>query len=69
MLFIDQTCDVNTTCPFSHLMDLAYSDIQMCQEVFKIDTSDVDINVQFSNDYYGGNHTQQSKIVFVNGRY
>ncbi|XP_060582512.1 thymus-specific serine protease-like [Ruditapes philippinarum] len=62
-----QTCDVDTTCPFSHLMDLENSDIQMCRDVFKIDTSDVDVNVQFSNDYYGGNHTQQSKIIFVNG--
>ncbi|XP_045193377.2 thymus-specific serine protease-like [Mercenaria mercenaria] len=62
-----QTCDVNTTCPFSHLMDLSDSDIQQCGYIFKINPYDVDDNVQFSNDYYGGNHTQQSKIVFVNG--
>ncbi|KAL4234124.1 Thymus-specific serine protease [Mactra antiquata] len=62
-----QTCDVNTDCPFSHLMSLEYSDIQICQNVFKINAEDVDKYVQFSDDYYGGNKTQQSNIVFVNG--
>lgn len=62
-----QTCDANTSCPFSHLMTLANSDLQVCQQVFKIDPSDVDNNVQFSLDYYGGNHTQQTRIIFVNG--
>lgn len=49
-------------------MDLADSDLQICQKVYKIDIADVFNNVQFSNDYYGGNHTQQSNIVFVNGK-
>lgn len=62
-----QTCDTNTTCPFSRYMDLADSDLQLCQKVFKINLQDVYNYVQFSDDYYGGNHTRQSNIVFVNG--
>ncbi|KAH3770490.1 hypothetical protein DPMN_171777, partial [Dreissena polymorpha] len=62
-----QTCDANTDCPFSKQMSLAYSDLQICQKIFKINPADVDVDVQFTNDYYGGNRTQQSKIVFVNG--
>jgi len=48
-------------------MTLADSDLQLCQDVFKISVPDVDVNVQFSNDYYGANHTAQKNIVFVNG--
>ncbi|XP_052819166.1 thymus-specific serine protease-like [Mya arenaria] len=62
-----QTCDKNTSCPFSKLMSLDFSDLQICQKVFKINEEDVFSNVQFSNDYYGANHTAQSNIVFVNG--
>ena len=50
-------------------MDLADSDLQICQKVFKINMDDVPNNVRFTNDYYGANNTQQSKIIFVNGRY
>ncbi|WAR11720.1 TSSP-like protein [Mya arenaria] len=64
---MNQTCDKNTSCPFSKLMSLDFSDLQICQKVFKINEEDVFSNVQFSNDYYGANHTAQSNIVFVNG--
>lgn len=62
-----QTCDKNTSCPFSHVMDLADSDLQICQKVFKINMDDVPNNVRFTNDYYGANNTHQSRIIFVNG--
>ena len=64
----DQTCDKNTSCPFSHLLDLADTDLLICKEVFKINPQDVRNSIRFTNDYYGANNTQQSKIVFVNGK-
>lgn len=61
-----QTCDTKS-CPFSQYLDLDDTDIHICQTVFKINPEDVPKNVRFTNDYYGSNNTQQSKIIFVNG--
>ncbi|XP_070578228.1 thymus-specific serine protease-like [Ptychodera flava] len=61
-----QTCDSNTTCVFSPLMDLK-SNILLCTEVFGITRTSVDQRVDFTNAYYGGQHPKGSRIVFVNG--
>ncbi|XP_077996059.1 thymus-specific serine protease-like [Glandiceps talaboti] len=61
-----QTCDSNTTCPFSPQMDLK-SSLILCSAAFNISGSVVDRRVDFTNSYYGADHPSGTRIVFVNG--
>ncbi|XP_002738015.1 thymus-specific serine protease-like [Saccoglossus kowalevskii] len=61
-----QTCDQNTTCLFSPLIDLK-SSLEVCTTVFGIHGKIVDKQVDFTNSYYGANHPKGTRIVFVNG--
>lgn len=62
-----QTCDKNTSCPFSRLMDLYQANLKVCEDIYKIPVYQVFDNVAFTNDYYGGNKPKGTRIVFVNG--
>ncbi|OWF35753.1 thymus-specific serine protease-like [Mizuhopecten yessoensis] len=61
-----QTCDANTSCPFSHLIDLT-SQTQLCRDFFSISPKDIPKFVGFTNEYYGGSSPRGSKIIFSNG--
>jgi len=61
-----QTCKTNTSCVFSHHITLQpYLDI--CQQVFKITSTVVYDQVDFTNVYYGSTNPQGSRVLFVNG--
>lgn len=50
----EQTCEVDTRCPFTqglHTLDL---DLKMCQEAFRITPDQVRDQVRLTNLYYGG---------------
>lgn len=63
-----QTCETNENgkCLFAPQMNLEYY-TSLCRDVFGFASHDVSKRIQFSNDYYGGNYTQGSRILFVNG--
>ncbi|XP_064612363.1 thymus-specific serine protease-like [Liolophura sinensis] len=61
-----QTCDTNTTCPFSRFMDLD-SNTVICEEIFEIPAAEVAKRVTFTNEFYGSNRPSGSRIIFVNG--
>jgi len=65
-----QTCEkerVGTPCVFSNRLDLQ-SNVDLCTEVFGLDVSLVHQRIDFTNVYYGGRHTKQTRILFVNGK-
>jgi serine protease 16 len=63
-----QTCETNENgkCLFAPQMNLDYY-TNLCRDVFGFASYEVNKRIQFSNDYYGGNYTQGSRILFVNG--
>ncbi|XP_033734506.1 thymus-specific serine protease-like [Pecten maximus] len=61
-----QTCDDNTNCPFSRLIDLP-SQTKLCSDFFNITPQDIAKFVSFTNDYYGGDRPHGNKIIFSNG--
>ena len=64
--YLDQTCNVNTTCPFSRFMTLE-PNLQICKSVFNIDDNFVYKRVDFTNSYYGASGIKGTRIIFVNG--
>ena len=62
----DQSCECNTSCPFSKYMSLE-PNLDICREVFKISPKEVYDHVDFTNAYYGSDDPQGSHILFVNG--
>ncbi|ELU12877.1 hypothetical protein CAPTEDRAFT_173918 [Capitella teleta] len=61
-----QSCDVNTTCPFSRYMGLV-PNLDICTEVFGIGGKSTYGRVDFTNAYYGSDQPKGTRIVFVNG--
>jgi serine protease 16 len=47
-------------------MDLT-SNTLLCQQLFGLNADNVEDRIAFSNDYYGGNTPDASRIIFVNG--
>lgn len=66
-VIVDQTCGVNTTCPFSRYMEL-WPNLEICRSVYNIDPDLVYKRVDFTNAYYGAGHIKGTRIVFVNGK-
>lgn len=66
-LSLDQTCDPDTNCIFSHYMDLEHS-LRICSEVYGLKPDGVKRSVNFTNSYYGSDHPKGTRIVFVNGK-
>lgn len=62
----DQSCDVNSTCPFSRYMGLE-PNLDICKEVFQVKDHATYGRVDFTNSYYGSNQPRGTRIVFVNG--
>jgi serine protease 16 len=63
-----QTCENNNdgNCLFASQLNLDYF-TKTCRDTFGFASGLVDKRIQFSNDYYGGNLPQGSRILFVNG--
>jgi serine protease 16 len=62
-----QTCEPwKGSCLFSPRMDLE-SNTLLCKQLFGLDVANVEDRILFSNDYYGGNTPDASRIIFVNG--
>ncbi|KAL5008420.1 hypothetical protein ScPMuIL_014001 [Solemya velum] len=62
-----QTCDRGTKCPFSTYMSEKYSDLKLCNDLFKLQKMFVADNIEFTNEYYGSDQPKGSRVVFVNG--
>lgn len=62
----DQACD-DGDCLFSRHMTLS-PNFDICTTVFKFNTEEVYDRVDFTNSYYGSDHPQGSRILFVNGK-
>lgn len=63
-----QTCEVNTQCPFSSLMDLA-SQLKICTDAFDARMTPAlnQAGVDFTNAYLGGKTLDTDRILFTNG--
>lgn len=64
-----QTCEPDTHCPFTAeqgLVDLPWL-LQDCLTAFNITPEQVEANVAWSNIFYGSDHPDGSRILFVNG--
>lgn len=63
--FTDQSCE-EATCPFSQMITLS-SQTEVCQSVFGISERSLPGSVAFSNMYYGGEHPNLHRVLYVNG--
>ncbi|XP_015253903.1 PREDICTED: thymus-specific serine protease-like [Cyprinodon variegatus] len=60
-----QTCE-DTTCPFSGMLTLQ-AQTKLCAEVFGISQHSLPARIAFTNSYYGGDHPQTTRVLYVNG--
>ncbi|XP_036393002.1 thymus-specific serine protease [Megalops cyprinoides] len=60
-----QTCE-DAFCPFSRMLTLK-SQTELCPLLFGIPQSSLHSNVAFTNKYYGGDHPQTHRVLYVNG--
>ncbi|XP_072525472.1 thymus-specific serine protease [Salminus brasiliensis] len=60
-----QTCE-DATCPFSRMMTLQ-TQTQLCPLLFSIPQHTLLSNIDFTNQYYGGDQPQTQRVLYVNG--
>ncbi|KNC87320.1 hypothetical protein SARC_00562 [Sphaeroforma arctica JP610] len=62
-----QTCEKNTDCPFTQGLHTIKTFTDQCQQLFNISPAEVRENVDLTNDFYGGDRIQGSRIMFPSG--
>lgn len=63
-----QTCPIGSKCPYTqglHTLDIDYD---ICLEAFDITADEVDYQITYTNEVYGGSNIQGSRIMFPNGQ-
>ncbi|XP_018598434.1 thymus-specific serine protease [Scleropages formosus] len=60
-----QTCE-DANCPFSRMLTLQ-SQTELCPLVFGISESSLPSHIAFTNRYYGADHPQTRRVLYVNG--
>lgn len=60
-----QTCE-DSSCPFSRMLTLRAA-TELCTQLFGIPEEKLPGNVAFTNMYYGGDHPQTHRVLYVNG--
>ncbi|KAL0972795.1 hypothetical protein UPYG_G00194850 [Umbra pygmaea] len=60
-----QTCE-DASCPFSRMLSL-HSQTDLCMELFNIPKHSLPGHIAFTNMYYGGNHPNTHRVLYVNG--
>ncbi|KAL6467730.1 hypothetical protein MHYP_G00234070 [Metynnis hypsauchen] len=60
-----QTCE-DSSCLFSRMMTLQ-SQTQLCPLLFNIPQHTLPANIDFTNQYYGGDQPQTHRVLYVNG--
>ncbi|XP_061073731.1 thymus-specific serine protease [Conger conger] len=60
-----QTCE-DASCPFSRMMTLN-SQAELCPLLFGVPLSKLPSIVAFTNHFYGGDHPQTHRVLYVNG--
>jgi len=64
-----QTCDPDTSCPFTSSPWLVTEEwlVDQCRLAFNITPAEVSASIDATNAYYGADHPAGSHILFVNG--
>ncbi|XP_042560035.1 thymus-specific serine protease isoform X2 [Clupea harengus] len=62
-----QTCE-DSSCPFSRMLTLRAA-TELCTQLFGIPEEKLPGNVAFTNMYYGGDHPQTHRVLYVNGNH
>ncbi|KAL0173776.1 hypothetical protein M9458_029744, partial [Cirrhinus mrigala] len=52
-------------CPFSHMLTIR-SQAELCSRIFDIPQDRLPFHIDFTNQYYGGNRPQTSRVLYVN---
>ena len=60
-----QTCE-DASCPFSRMLTLQ-AQTDLCPEVFNIPQHSLPGHIAFTNKYYGGDHPDTDRVLYVNG--
>ncbi|XP_036412319.1 thymus-specific serine protease [Colossoma macropomum] len=60
-----QTCE-DSSCLFSHMRTLQ-TQTQLCLLLFNISQHTLPANIDFTNQYYGGDQPQTHRVLYVNG--
>ncbi|KAJ8369091.1 hypothetical protein SKAU_G00091190 [Synaphobranchus kaupii] len=60
-----QTCE-DASCPFSRLLTLQ-SQTELCPLLFGVSQSSLPSNIVFTNHFYGGDHPETHRVLYVNG--
>ncbi|KAJ8414530.1 hypothetical protein AAFF_G00037320 [Aldrovandia affinis] len=60
-----QTCE-DASCPFSRMLTLQ-SQTDLCPLLFGVSQSSLPSRIAFTNKYYGGDHPQTHRVLYVNG--
>uniref|UniRef100_A0A673Z911 Thymus-specific serine protease-like n=1 Tax=Salmo trutta TaxID=8032 RepID=A0A673Z911_SALTR len=60
-----QTCE-DASCPFSRMLTLQ-AKTDLCPEVFNVPQHSLPGHIAFTNKYYGGDHPNTDRVLYVNG--
>lgn len=60
-----QTCE-DASCPFSRMLTLQ-AQTDLCPEVFNVPQHSLPGHIAFTNKYYGGDHPDTDRVLYVNG--
>lgn len=62
-----QTCEVGSECFYTQGLSTLETEMSFCKDDFGIPSDLVADNIDFSNDYYGADHPEGSRVLYVNG--
>jgi thymus-specific serine protease len=62
-----QTCQEGSECPYTQGLHTLEVDYDICLQAFGIPAANVDAQIAYTNQMYGGNRVQGSRIMYPNG--